>query len=110
MDEGLPYFSRWSQKQVQQAITNGDVLTLYVENLSTAWKPMDVHRILSKYGEVVDVYVPKKRNKERKRFGFVRYRGIRNTHHLLMDVNRVQTEEGVLMANVARERATTWSP
>ncbi|KAJ4835672.1 hypothetical protein Tsubulata_036526 [Turnera subulata] len=100
-----PYLSRWSRTQVQQAINNGEVVTLYVENLAMVWKPMDIHRILSKYGEVVDVYVPNKRNKERKRFGFVRYRGIKDTQRLLMDVNKVQTEEGVLKENVARTRS-----
>ncbi|KAJ4843909.1 hypothetical protein Tsubulata_034434 [Turnera subulata] len=99
-----PYFSRWSRDKVHHAIANGEAVSLYVENLPTDWKPMDIHCVLSKYGEVIDVYVPGKRNIARKRFGFVRFRGIRDTQRLLADVNRVQGDDWVLRANIARER------
>ncbi|KAJ4823613.1 hypothetical protein Tsubulata_028239 [Turnera subulata] len=63
----VAHHRRFSVKEwVQQAINNGEVVSLYVENLPDTWNPIEIHRILSKYGEVVDVYVPQKRNKERK--------------------------------------------
>ncbi|KAJ4838769.1 hypothetical protein Tsubulata_022294 [Turnera subulata] len=43
------------------------------------------------------------------RFGFVRYRGIRDLQRLLADVNRVETGEGTLRTNKARERAVNRS-
>ncbi|KAJ4849716.1 hypothetical protein Tsubulata_041648 [Turnera subulata] len=90
--ESQPYFSRWSREHVRQAIANQQVIILYVTILHVVWKPVDIHRVLSKYGEVIDVYEPRKRNMERKRFGFVRFRGIRDTQRLLADVNRVQID------------------
>ncbi|KAJ4842300.1 hypothetical protein Tsubulata_011275 [Turnera subulata] len=59
---------------------------------------------MSKYGEVVDVYIPHKQNRSGMRFGFVRFRGIRDIQRLLSDVNRVQVEKGTVKANTARQR------
>ncbi|KAJ4824966.1 hypothetical protein Tsubulata_031050 [Turnera subulata] len=59
---------------------------------------------MSKYGEVVDVYVPQKRSRSGKRFGFVRFRGVRDLQRLLYDVNRVHVETGVIRASVAQMR------
>ncbi|KAJ4838608.1 hypothetical protein Tsubulata_043639 [Turnera subulata] len=100
----LPYFSKWSRQQVQGAMDNGILLSLYVENLAEQWKPTDVYRIMSKYGEVVDVYIPNRQSRSRKRFGFVRFRGIGDVQRLLNDVNRVQVGDGVVRANIARRR------
>ncbi|KAJ4835032.1 hypothetical protein Tsubulata_026439 [Turnera subulata] len=66
---------------------------------------MDVHRILSKYGEVIDVYVPRKRNREGRRFGFVRFRGVGDINRLLYDVNKIHIEDGVIRANIAKDRS-----
>ncbi|KAJ4844194.1 hypothetical protein Tsubulata_000869 [Turnera subulata] len=99
-----PYFSRWSRDKFQAAVDSGEAITLYVDNLRDAWKPMDIYRILSKYGEVIDVYVPHKRNKEINRFGFVRFRGVKDLQRLLRYVNRVLVENGVVRANLGRAR------
>ncbi|KAJ4844558.1 hypothetical protein Tsubulata_031304 [Turnera subulata] len=67
MSTTLPYFSKWSRQQVQRAMDNGQLHSLYVENLPKNWKQTDVYRIMSKYGEVVDVYIPNKRSRSGKR-------------------------------------------
>ncbi|KAJ4835156.1 hypothetical protein Tsubulata_009742 [Turnera subulata] len=100
----IPYFSKWSREKVQQAINAGDAISLYIENLAEAWKPVDIHRILSKYSEVIDVYVPWRRNRVGRRFGFVRYRRVVDVQRLLNAVNRVQVEKGALRANLAKDR------
>ncbi|KAJ4838452.1 hypothetical protein Tsubulata_041035 [Turnera subulata] len=99
-----PYFSKWSRDQVQRAMVNREVVILYVENLPESGKPVDIHRVLSKYGEVIDVYVPQKSSREGTRFGFVRFRGVRDIQRLLSDVNHVQVEKGSVRANIAKER------
>ncbi|KAJ4845338.1 hypothetical protein Tsubulata_045400 [Turnera subulata] len=110
MGPTLPYFSKWSRRQVQGAMDNGLLHSLYVKNLSETWKPTDIYRIMSKYREAVDVYVPNKRTRSGKRFGFVRFRGILDLQRLLSDVNRVHVEEGVVRASVARLRNRGPSP
>ncbi|KAJ4839264.1 hypothetical protein Tsubulata_005973 [Turnera subulata] len=79
--------------------------SLYVENLSEGWKPTDVYRVMAKYGDVVDVYISHKRTRTGRRFGFVRFRGVRDCQRLLADVNRVQGEAGAVRASVARQRS-----
>ncbi|KAJ4832279.1 hypothetical protein Tsubulata_012226 [Turnera subulata] len=100
----VPYFSKWSRQQVLKAMANGQVHSLYVQNMSPSWSPTDVYRIMSKYGEVVDVYIPRKAAESGQRFGFVRFKSNCDLQRLLSDVNRVQTENGVVQANIARDR------
>ncbi|KAJ4840142.1 hypothetical protein Tsubulata_018028 [Turnera subulata] len=55
------YFSKWSREQVQHAIENGQAVSIYVKNIQSNWNPVDIFKIMSKYGEVMDVYIPMKR-------------------------------------------------
>ncbi|KAJ4827208.1 hypothetical protein Tsubulata_016801 [Turnera subulata] len=98
------YFSKWSRQFVQTAIDNFQVVSLYVENFPPSWTPTEVHWIFSKYGEVVDVYIPMKGTRSGHHFGFVRYRRGGDIHRLLVDANRIQVENGTLRVNVSRER------
>ncbi|KAJ4850831.1 hypothetical protein Tsubulata_047455 [Turnera subulata] len=98
------YFSKWSRQFVQTAIDNFQVVSLYVENFPPSWTPTEVHWIFSKYGEVVDVYIPVKGTRSGHHFGFVRYRRGGDIHRLLVDANRIQVENGTLRVNVSRER------
>ncbi|KAJ4841199.1 hypothetical protein Tsubulata_027269 [Turnera subulata] len=102
---GFPYFSKWSRHQVQRAMENGQVQSLYVENLSLRWTPTDIYRIMSRHGDVVDVYIPNKQSRSGLRFGFVRFQGVRDLQGLLAAVNRVQVENGSVKANIARRRS-----
>ncbi|KAJ4828853.1 hypothetical protein Tsubulata_045304 [Turnera subulata] len=99
------YFGKWSRIQVQNAIENGQAVSLYVENIPTSWTPSDIYRITSKYGEVMDVYVPKKKSRQGKRFCFGRFRVVRDIQRLLFDINRIYVEKGPIRANVARVRS-----
>ncbi|KAJ4825823.1 hypothetical protein Tsubulata_040168 [Turnera subulata] len=71
---------------------------------------MDIHRIMAKYGDVMDVYVPTKKNRQGKIFCFVRFRGVNDIQGLVNAVNRVTVEEGTVRANVARTRIQTTQP
>ncbi|KAJ4842258.1 hypothetical protein Tsubulata_025308 [Turnera subulata] len=102
-NQPLPYFSKWSRQQVQKAIANGQVYNIYVQNLSNHWSPTEVYRIMSRYGEVVDVYIPRKVAKNGQRFGFVHFKSNCDLQRLLLDVNKVQVEERSIQANIARE-------
>ncbi|KAJ4848461.1 hypothetical protein Tsubulata_038083 [Turnera subulata] len=100
----VPYFSKWSRQQVLRAMANGEVYNLYVQNLSHQWSPMELYCIMSKHGEVVDVYIPRKTASNGQRFGFVRFRSNCDLQRLLADVNKVQVEDGTVTANIAKER------
>ncbi|KAJ4822528.1 hypothetical protein Tsubulata_029557 [Turnera subulata] len=100
----VPYFSKWSRQQVLRAMANDEVYNLYVQNLSHQWSPMELYCIMSKHGEVVDVYIPKKTASNGRRFGFVRFRSNCDLQRLLDDVNMLQVEDGTVTANIAKER------
>ncbi|KAJ4834737.1 hypothetical protein Tsubulata_051504 [Turnera subulata] len=99
-----PYLSKWSRAQIQNAVDNGQAVSIYVENIQCNWKPVDICKIMSKYGEVMDVYVPMKRTKRGLKFCFVRSKGIKDIQRLLYDINRIHVETGIIRANMARER------
>ncbi|KAJ4823456.1 hypothetical protein Tsubulata_019688 [Turnera subulata] len=102
-----PFFSKWNREQVQRAVDSGEAVSLYVENFAPEWKPVDIYRIMSKYGEVMDVFVPRKKTRQGKIFCFVRFRGVKDVQRLINDVNRIHVEEGVIVANLARRREWT---
>ncbi|KAJ4851067.1 hypothetical protein Tsubulata_009575 [Turnera subulata] len=97
-------FSRWSWKQIQNIINNQKVTNLYIGNLPLQWIVVELHVILSKYGEVIDVYIPSKRAKNGKRFGLVRYRACTDINQLISSINLIQVGNGSLQASPARER------
>ncbi|KAJ4827869.1 hypothetical protein Tsubulata_020361 [Turnera subulata] len=87
---------------------NGQEINLYVENLPSSWESTNIYRIMSKYGEVIDVYVPVKKIRQGKRFCFVRFRGIGDMQCLLDDANRIHVEKCLIRANMARQRMQNW--
>ncbi|KAJ4829853.1 hypothetical protein Tsubulata_027933 [Turnera subulata] len=105
----VPYFSKWSRQQVLRAMANGDVYSLYIQNLSHRWSPMELYRIMSKHREVVDVYILRKKASNGRRFGFVRFRSNCDLNRLLSDINRVQVEDGMVSANIVKERGSNLS-
>ncbi|KAJ4830423.1 hypothetical protein Tsubulata_023053 [Turnera subulata] len=68
------HFSRWSRKHVSDAINNDQILNVYVENIHSRWTSIDIHLILTKFGEILDVYITAKLSKLGKRFSFVRFK------------------------------------
>nr|GFA21300.1 nucleotide-binding alpha-beta plait domain-containing protein [Tanacetum cinerariifolium] len=54
------------------------------------------------YGHVVDSFIPTKRNKNGKRFGFVRFINVFNVDRLVGNLCTVWIDRHKLVANVAR--------
>ncbi|KAJ4824499.1 hypothetical protein Tsubulata_019399 [Turnera subulata] len=64
----------------------------------------ELHCILSKYGEVVDIYIPAKRTKNGKRFGFARFRACYDTQKLMTSNNLIKVGNGHLQSLFAHDR------
>ncbi|KAJ4845646.1 hypothetical protein Tsubulata_049341 [Turnera subulata] len=79
---------------------NYEVMSFYVENFPDRWTAIDVHLVLAKYGDIVDVYIPVRG----KRFGFVRCKSISDLNMLLASLNSVAVDEGTLKASRANNR------
>ncbi|KAJ4836606.1 hypothetical protein Tsubulata_030139 [Turnera subulata] len=94
-------FSKWSRKHVQSIMDSHLATNLYIDNLPLQWTAVELHRILSKYGEVIDVFIPSKRTKSGKRFGFVRFRACHDIQRLIFSINRIKVGNGFLQALIA---------
>ncbi|KAJ4848088.1 hypothetical protein Tsubulata_026732 [Turnera subulata] len=101
------YFSRWSRKAVQVAIDNNQAFSLYLANFPNRWMPMDIHLVMSRYGEVLDVFVPKKLNKEGKRFAFVRFKNNTDVQRLIRSISSISVDGLQLEASIAKSRSTS---
>ncbi|KAJ4835297.1 hypothetical protein Tsubulata_030380 [Turnera subulata] len=100
-------FSKWNQKQIQNISNNQTVTNLYVGNLPLQWSAIELHVILSKFDEIIDMYIPAKRAKNGKHFGFVRYRACRDINRLISSINHIQVGNGSLQALPAHDRPHT---
>ncbi|KAJ4834031.1 hypothetical protein Tsubulata_010747 [Turnera subulata] len=99
-------FSRWNRRTIQNAINNNQVLSLYVANVPRRWLPTDIHLGMSKYGEVLEVFIPRKLNNKGKRFAFVRFKNNVQPQFLIKHISSMQVDGERLIASVARARAT----
>ncbi|GAB2303609.1 hypothetical protein Dimus_037596 [Dionaea muscipula] len=53
--------------------SNGLIFSLFVEDLPKTINPVTMNNLFAKFGVIKDVFIPSKRSKAGKRFGFVRY-------------------------------------
>ncbi|KAJ4835270.1 hypothetical protein Tsubulata_040512 [Turnera subulata] len=105
------HFSRWSRKHIQNSFDNNEILNLYVENIPLRWTPMDLHLILAKFGDILDVYIPTKLSKLGRRFSFVRFKKPANLQSLITHINSISADEEHLSASLARgKKDKTFQP
>ncbi|KAJ4838329.1 hypothetical protein Tsubulata_041674 [Turnera subulata] len=81
-----------------------EAISVYIENLPGRWMPTDIHLFLSKFGEILDVFIPNKLTKSGVRFGFVRFRNTGSVNYIVDSINKIPLENGFLKANIARNR------
>ncbi|KAJ4825486.1 hypothetical protein Tsubulata_030264 [Turnera subulata] len=104
------HFSKWTKKRIQNIIDNQGVINLYVENLPSRWTAIDVLLFLSRFGEVIDIYIPVKRARNGRRFGFVRFSACNDIQPLISSINLVKVENGTLQALIAHGRPISRKP
>lgn len=65
---------KWRQRGLSFGKGGRDsMVTFYFTNFPESWGVEPLWKMFTRWGKVVDVYLPKKRNKEGKLFGFVRF-------------------------------------
>ncbi|XVF06927.1 hypothetical protein REPUB_Repub06bG0093200 [Reevesia pubescens] len=79
-----------------------DVTSVFVNNI-----PKQVHwrwlwRIFSHHGKMVDVFIPKKRSKSGRRYGFVRFSNRGDAFKVIKRLNGVWLLNAQLGVNIAR--------
>ncbi|KAJ4835019.1 hypothetical protein Tsubulata_013276 [Turnera subulata] len=85
-------------------MNNNQVLSIYVENVPLRWLPTDLHMVKSKFGEVMDVFIPSKWNRASNTYAFVGFKNNGDTQTLLQNINSMQRIGVSITANVAKAR------
>ena len=64
------------EKEIKYDNFKGKATTFFFTNFPESWNEKGFWNIFLKYGRVVDVFIPRKRNKAGKLFGFARFLNI----------------------------------
>ncbi|GAB2279009.1 hypothetical protein Dimus_013674 [Dionaea muscipula] len=98
-----PVFYRHQRRRITGADrrNNSDVFTVFVENILERVEPRDLCRLFNNFGVVEDVFIPAKRNRGGKRFGFVRYGCPVAAEMAIQKGNKVMLHDKVLMVKQA---------
>ncbi|KAJ4838908.1 hypothetical protein Tsubulata_006781 [Turnera subulata] len=104
------HFSKWSRKAIERAIDRQEVISVYVENIPDRWLPTDIHLVMNRYAEVLDVFIPRKKNKSGKRFAFVRFSNNVVIAPIIQRINSMQIDSKFLAASVAKSRIVLQRP
>ncbi|GJS57180.1 nucleotide-binding alpha-beta plait domain-containing protein [Tanacetum coccineum] len=76
--------------------------SIFVTNFPESFNAKDLFHACKVYGHVVDSYIPTKRTKAGKRFGFVRFINVFNVERLVNNLDTVWVGSFKLHTNVAR--------
>ena len=61
---------------------SGDATSFFVSGMSDCTSKMDLRKKFAGFGEIVDVYMGTRKNKEGKNFAFVKFIGVEDVHYL----------------------------
>ncbi|GJX10723.1 RNA-directed DNA polymerase, eukaryota [Tanacetum coccineum] len=76
--------------------------SIFVTNFPDSFSAKDLFHSCKQYGHVVDSFIPTKRTKDGKRFGFVRFINIFNVERLVNNLCTIWVGRSKFHANVAR--------
>nr|GEV52861.1 transposon TX1 [Tanacetum cinerariifolium] len=76
--------------------------SIFVTNFPDSFKAKDLFHVCKQYRHVVDSFIPLKRTKEGKRFGFVRFNNVFNVGRLVINLCTIWVDRLKLHANRAR--------
>ncbi|GKA77091.1 nucleotide-binding alpha-beta plait domain-containing protein [Tanacetum coccineum] len=76
--------------------------SIFVTNFPELFSAKDLFQSCKQYGHVVDTFIPNKRSKAGKRFGFVRFINVFNDERLVNNLCTIWNDRLKLHANIAR--------
>nr|GEX19099.1 nucleotide-binding alpha-beta plait domain-containing protein [Tanacetum cinerariifolium] len=76
--------------------------SIFVTNFPESFSSKDLFQSCKQYGHVVDTFIPNKRSKADKRFGFVRFINVFNDDRLVNNLCTIWNDRLKLHANIAR--------
>ncbi|GJT28614.1 RNA-directed DNA polymerase, eukaryota, reverse transcriptase zinc-binding domain protein [Tanacetum coccineum] len=94
--------SQRTKKEVVQKIST----SVFITNFPDSFSAKDLFKTCSQYGNVVDSYIPNKRSKTGKRFGFVHFLKVFNVERLVSNLCTLWVCRYRLHANIVRFQRT----
>nr|GEY64242.1 RNA-directed DNA polymerase, eukaryota, reverse transcriptase zinc-binding domain protein [Tanacetum cinerariifolium] len=76
--------------------------SIYITNFPETCSAKDLFNTCKQYGHVVDAFIPSKRSKAEKRFGFVRFINVFNVERLISNLCTVWIDRFKLRTNITR--------
>ncbi|GKB97731.1 nucleotide-binding alpha-beta plait domain-containing protein [Tanacetum coccineum] len=76
--------------------------SIFVTSFPDSFTAKDLFHSCKQYGHVVDSFIPVKRSKEGKRFGFVRFFNVFNVERLVSNLCTIWVNQSKFHANIAR--------
>ncbi|KAJ4829124.1 hypothetical protein Tsubulata_036821 [Turnera subulata] len=73
-------------------------------NFPDRWLPTDLHLVMSRFGDVMDIFIPQKLNRNGNRYAFVRFKNNTPTQDLVQRIVALHVDGASLEASVARGR------
>lgn len=83
---------------------------MFVTNLPDGTRKETRKKIFSKFGCIVDVYMATKKDSNKKKFSFVRFKEVLDVRHLEASLQGVKCMGSVLEINVAKFERKTIEP
>ncbi|GJW92992.1 nucleotide-binding alpha-beta plait domain-containing protein [Tanacetum coccineum] len=80
--------------------------SIFVSNFPEVFSAKDLFHACKQYGHVVDSFIPSKRSKDGKRFGFVRFINVFSVERLVSNLCTIWVGRSKFQANVARFHRT----
>ncbi|GKV33388.1 hypothetical protein SLEP1_g41905 [Rubroshorea leprosula] len=96
-------FKRWIPGVDQKLL--GQIKTFFFYNFLENCEEKDLWYSFQRYGKVLDVYLPKKRDKWGKRYGFLRLLGVQNDNQMVRRHNDIWFGSYKLRVKMAKERS-----
>nr|GEZ99884.1 nucleotide-binding alpha-beta plait domain-containing protein [Tanacetum cinerariifolium] len=76
--------------------------TIYVSNFPESFSAKDLFHSCKQYGHVVDTFIPFKKSKDGKRFGFVSFINVFNAERLVSNLCTIWVDRSKFHADIAR--------
>lgn len=92
----------WSRVERRRNHFRGPITTLFFTHFPEDFSEKNMWGVFAKWGKVVDIFIPGKRNKEGRRFGFVRMVGVDDPAGLARRMDQTFIGNMKLFVNVPR--------
>src|SRR4051812_47829750 len=68
----------WDAVRNEEIRKAGKQSTFYFTEFDDKWKAKDVYEVFKRMGEIIEVFIPRNRDKRGRRFGFARFLNIKD--------------------------------